>query len=165
MCLKKITKLQNALFLHKNFKRRWKSLTCTLSDLISWLVGWEVTVHAFVGVTDVPLVARLSNLPGTTLAAATAIQDRAHPWGTVRPFLTLTGPLAKLSPLRNSLPISGSQLCITLWTAETLCVCVVGEVQYCSLYSIFTINENLQSIWVNLLEDETLGYILKHSMG
>lgn len=118
---------KNALCFHKNFRTKWKSLTCTFSDLISWLVSGEVAVHAFVGVADVPLVARLSDLPCTALAAATAIQDGADPGSTVRPVLTLTGPLAELSPLRNSLPISGSQLCITLSTAETLCLCVCGE--------------------------------------
>lgn len=120
MCKKLMKALSTTVWYELYWKKRWELLTCTHSNLISWLVSWEVAVHAFVGVTDVSLIARFSDLPCTTLAAATAIQDRAHPWSAERSFLTLTRPLAKLPSLRNRLPISGGQLCIILSTAETL---------------------------------------------
>lgn len=71
-------------------------------------------------VTDVPLIARLSNLPGTALAAATPIQDSAHSWGTMRSFPTLAGPLAELPPVGRSPSISRGQLGIVLSPAEAL---------------------------------------------
>lgn len=101
-------------------QERWEPLTCTNSDLESWLVSWKVAVHALVGVTDVPLIAWLSDLPGTALAAATPVQDGAHPRGTEWSFPALAGPLAELPPLSSSPPISGSQLCIVLSPAEPL---------------------------------------------
>lgn len=71
-------------------------------------------------VTDIPLVARLSDLPGTALAAAATVQDGAHPWGTMRSYPTLAGPLAELPPLSRSPPISQSHLPIVLSLAEAL---------------------------------------------
>lgn len=106
---------------HPNLSKTWSELlTCTHSDFVSGLVSWKVTVHALVWVTDVPFVAWLSDLPGTALAAATAIQDRAHPWGAVWSSLTLAGPVAELPPLGCRLSISCSQLPIVPFLAVAL---------------------------------------------
>ena len=79
-----------------------ESLTGADSDLEAGLVPREVTVHALVGVTDVPLVTRVPDLSGAALAAATSVQHGADPRGTLRLGTALTGPLAELPPLNNS---------------------------------------------------------------
>ena len=72
------------------------------------------------GVTDVPLVARHSDLSGAALAAAAPVQDGAHPRGAVGSLPTLAGPLAELPPLSRSPPVSRGQLPIVLSPAEDL---------------------------------------------
>lgn len=72
------------------------------------------------GVADVPLVACLSDLPGTRLAAAAAIQHGTHPRGAVGSHPTLAGPLAELTPLSCSPAVSRGQLRIVLGLAKAL---------------------------------------------
>lgn len=86
-----------------------RSLTSADSDLILRLVFREIAVHALVGVADVPLVAGLSDLPGTALTAAAAVQHRADPRGTLGLNPALTGPLAELFPLQHGLAASWSR--------------------------------------------------------
>lgn len=62
--------------------RRRHSLTCADSDT-SVVGGSEVTVEAFVRVTDVFLRAELAHLFGTNPAAAAAVQHQAHSWGAL----------------------------------------------------------------------------------
>lgn len=51
------------------------------------------------GVAHIPLVARLPELAGAALAAAAAVQNRAHPGGARTPLRTAAGPPAELQPL------------------------------------------------------------------
>lgn len=72
------------------------------------------------GVADVPLVACLSDLPGTCLAAAAAIQHGTHPRSAVGSEATLAGPLAELTPLSCGPAVSRGQLRIVLSLAKAL---------------------------------------------
>lgn len=62
-----------------NFQR----LTCAHS-YASVDGGSEVTIEAFVWVTEVSLGAQLPHLFGTHPAAAAAVQHQAHSWGALR---------------------------------------------------------------------------------
>lgn len=85
-----------SLYLIKNI---CTSLTCTYSYFVPRSVSTVVTVQAPVEVTGVSLCAALPSLPGTRLAAVTAVRDqadagRAPRWG----LGALAGPPAVLGP-------------------------------------------------------------------
>lgn len=76
------------------------TLTCTHSFFVPRLVRAVVTVQSLVVVAGVSLVAHLAHLPGTGLAAVTAIHEEAHTWWTSRGDLgTLARPFAVLCPV------------------------------------------------------------------